>query len=265
MLNVISYGGGVQSTALLVMAAQKHIAYKTFLFCNVGEDSEHPKTLAYVHDIAMPYANAHGIELIELHKTRLGEPETLYQRLMRPDRSVGIPVRMSNGAPGRRACTKDFKIMVVAKWLREHGATAKTPATVGMGISLDEFQRMRNDSGLDYEHLDYPLIDQRFTRDMCIELIGQAGLPIPPKSSCWFCPFHTIRKWQEMREQEPDLFWKAAELEVYLNEKRQNILHKDKVWLSSKLIPLVQATTFYQQGTLFHDKEDACDSGYCMT
>jgi 3'-phosphoadenosine 5'-phosphosulfate sulfotransferase (PAPS reductase)/FAD synthetase len=48
MIRVFSYGGGVQSTAALVLAAQGVIDYHTFLFANVGEDSENPDTLAYV-------------------------------------------------------------------------------------------------------------------------------------------------------------------------------------------------------------------------
>jgi hypothetical protein len=41
MLNVVSYGGGVQSTSLLVLAASGKIDFKTFLFCNedIGCDS----------------------------------------------------------------------------------------------------------------------------------------------------------------------------------------------------------------------------------
>ncbi len=49
-LRVCSYGGGVQPTALLVLAAQGTIDYRTFLFCNVGDDSEHPATLCYVRE-----------------------------------------------------------------------------------------------------------------------------------------------------------------------------------------------------------------------
>lgn len=261
-LRVFSYGGGVQSTAALVLAAQARIDYPTFLFCNVGDDSEHPTTLQYVHQIAMPFAKECGIELIELQRTRFGESETLYQRLMRPDRSVGIPVRMSNGAPGNRACTVDFKIKVVARWLKAHGATPASPATVGMGISLDEFQRMRTDSSIAYEKLAYPLIDLRLDRAQCMQIIERAGLPVPPKSSCWFCPFHTLRRWQEMRQEEPDLFWKAAALEEWINQKRVSMLQKDKVWLTRKLIPLAQATTELSQESLFDD--DMCESGYCM-
>lgn len=263
-LKVFSYGGGVQSTAALVLAVQGHIDYSTFLFCNVGDDSENPDSLLYVRNVAMPYAQTNSIELIELQRTRFGQPETLYERLTRPEsRSIGIPMRMSNGAPGNRACTSDFKIKVAAKWLREHGATKDNPATCGLGISLDEFQRMRNDSGIAYEKLAYPLIDLRLTRQDCINIIAHAGLPVPPKSSCWFCPFHTLARWQEMRRDEPDLFWKANALEEYINEKRTTGLQKDKVWLSRKLIPLAQATTSNVQPSLFED--DMCESGYCWT
>src|SRR6266568_209503 len=108
MLSVFSFGGGVQSTAALVLAASGKIDYQTFLFCNVGADSENPETLAYVRDVALPYANTHGIALLEVCKTRRdGSAETIYQRLTRPgSRSIGIPVRMNgSGAPGRRSCT----------------------------------------------------------------------------------------------------------------------------------------------------------------
>jgi hypothetical protein len=53
---VVSYGGGVQSNALLVLAAQGRIDYRRFLFANVGDDSEHPATLRYVRDVALPSA-----------------------------------------------------------------------------------------------------------------------------------------------------------------------------------------------------------------
>ena len=145
-LRVVAYGGGVQSTALLVLAARRRIDFPLFLFANVGSDSEHPATLAYVERHARPYAKAHGIQLHELHRVRRdGSTETLYGRLTRPgSRSLPIPVRMSNGAPGTRSCTADFKIRVLGRWLREHGASAEQPATVAVGISLDEVNRATN-------------------------------------------------------------------------------------------------------------------------
>ena len=105
-LRTMSYGGGVQSTACLVLAAQGKIDFKTFLFANVGDDSEDPVTLKYLEEVAKPYAKAEGIELVELRRIRRGgDEETLYQNVTRTDlRAINIPVRMSNGAPGNRHC-----------------------------------------------------------------------------------------------------------------------------------------------------------------
>src|SRR5690348_2960939 len=56
MLKIFSYGGGVQSTAALVLAAQGRLDYRTFVFCHVGADSENPETLSYVCEVARPFA-----------------------------------------------------------------------------------------------------------------------------------------------------------------------------------------------------------------
>lgn len=266
MEKVFSFGGGVQSTAALVLAAQARLDYQTFLFCNVGEDSEHPATLDYVRTIALQFARAHGVTLIELQKTRFGQPDTLYQQLTRPNsRSIGIPVRMNgSGAPGNRACTADFKIRVVDKWLVERGAR-EVGAQVGLGISLDEFTRMRTNTDkktIAWKTLDYPLIDLRLDRAQCLEIIRRAGLPVPPKSACWFCPYHSLQTWQEMRQKQPVMFHKALELEKTLNETRSR-LNLDRVWLTRKLKPLDQATCELDQLSLF-DEDDICDSGYCF-
>lgn len=100
-LRIFSYGGGVQSTAALVLAAQGRLNFRRFWFANVGDDSEHPATLRYVRDVAQPFAEANGIEYRELRYTRRdGRQPTLYSEVMGNNRSIDIPMRMSNGAPG---------------------------------------------------------------------------------------------------------------------------------------------------------------------
>jgi hypothetical protein len=261
-IRAISYGGGVQSTAMLVLAARKEIDYRLALFSNVGDDSEHPDTLMYFRNVAVPYAERMGIELVELRRTGRGSDQTLYQKLMKEgSRSVGIPVRMSNsGAPGRRQCTADFKIRRVASELRRRGASAANPALVALGISIDEYQRMRTESGVPEEKLDYPLIHLRLNRADCMRIIEDEGLPVPPKSSCFFCPFHSMSHWKRMRMNEPELFARAAEMERVINERRED-LGKDPVWFTAALRPLNQVVGLQ----LELDEEGTCDTaGYCM-
>jgi hypothetical protein len=248
----------VQSTAALVLAAQGVIDFKVFLFANTGDDSERAATLTYVREVAAPYADANGIELHEVAR----KGDTLLQRLMRPDsRSIGIPIYLESGAPGNRQCTGDYKVRVIGRWLRANGASEENPAIVGMGISLDEIHRARTeyDPRLPHQRRSYPLIDLRMDRQDCVNTIERAGLPVPPKSSCWFCPFTRPSRWREMLRDEPELFQKAVELERTLNERRQK-LGKDAVYLTSALIPLDQVIV--DTGQQEFDFE-MCEGGYC--
>ncbi|MFI7217898.1 phosphoadenosine phosphosulfate reductase [Micromonospora maritima] len=270
-MKVFSYGGGVQSTAVLVLAATGRIDFPVFLFANVGDDSEDPATLVYVERYAKPYAALHGIQMHELHRERRdGTRETLYGRLTRPgSRSLPIPVRMSNGAPGTRSCTADFKIKVIGRWLKAHGASAEHPATVGVGISLDEIERVNNRRSEPYERTVYPLLDHTppLRRHDCARIITAAGLPVPPKSACWFCPFRRPATWAETRRDRPDLFNRACELENLLNARRA-ALGKDPVYLTRFNRPLAAAVATAQDMLPGFDPADddaLCDNGACFT
>lgn len=273
-LTTISYGGGVQSTAMLVLACQGRLGYQVTdaLFANVGDDSEHPATLQYIRDTASPFAATHGITVHELHRTRRdGTKETLYGRLM-TDTAKGrvsdaIPVRGRTGMPMGRACTADFKIKVVGKWLKQHGATADNPATVCIGISTDEIIRASNKRTMPYERPVYPLLDLGLDRSACIEVIRNAGLPVPPKSSCYFCPFHRPQMWSEMRRDEPELFWKSAAIEANMNERRAAI-GRDPMYLTRFGKPLPDAIPEAQEMLPIFDVSPdtaSCDEGYCWT
>ena len=69
------------------------------------------------------------------------------------------------------------------------------------------------DSGIKWQTLEYPLIDLQITRQDCINIIRDAGLPVPPKSSCWFCPYHTKDDRRRIKTETPDIFQQAIELE----------------------------------------------------
>lgn len=264
-IRVISYGGGTQSTALLILAARGEIDYRAALFANVGDDSEHPATLRYVREVAMPYAAAHDIELTEVRRTkRDGTTETIYGRLTRAGgASIPIPAYFSGGVPGSRACTSDFKIRVVRRELQRRGATASAPAVVGLGISVDELGRARSASGFADQTLEYPLLRLRLSRADCAGIIASVGLPLPPKSACYFCPYTSPRRWQEMAEQEPALFAEAVQLEERINAKRA-AAGKDAIFLHRRLLPLAAAVSPHRQLSLLDDQEDTCESGYCM-
>lgn len=261
-LRFFSYGGGVQSTAALVLAAQGIIDFKTFLFANVGNDSEHPATIRYVDEVAKPYAEANGIELVEIVPMKHGKPVTLYQDVTNDQlRSISIPIHNEEGAPGRRSCTKHFKVIPISRETKRRGATKESPAVIGLGISIDEFQRMRKDSTIAWQTMEYPLIDMRLSRTDCKAIIAKADLPIPPKSACWFCPFHRLADWRMMKTQEPNVFMNAVVMEQDILAKRKRNGHVP-VFLSSAGRPLSEA---FDHDQAMMDFDDTCESGFCMT
>jgi hypothetical protein len=170
---------------------------------------------------------------------------------------------MSNGAPGNRNCTVDFKIRVIDKWIAENEGKGKD-VRVGLGISIDEIHRARHRNIKEvrgfYKELVYPLLELNVSRSQCFKIIHTAGLPTPPRSSCFFCPFHSHADWIHLRNSRPDLFEQAVRLEEHINHKREVVLKKDKMWLHPALKPLAQAVGHQMT---FNELEN-CAEGYCF-
>lgn len=263
-LRVVSYGGGVQSTALLVLAAQGRIDFPLFLFANTGDDSENSRTLTFVREVAMPYAREHGIELVELQRVlRGGGTRTLFQEVMTQDRSIPIPARMGAGGFGRKKCTDRFKIAVVRREVRRRGATPDNPAVVAIGISTDEIDRAGAGEAVDPRDptrlRSYPLLDLGISRQDCRRIITEAGLPVPPKSACAFCPLHDKEAWRTLRREQSEEWDRAVLVDVTIRERARRIGRGD-MGLVSPTIPLPLAVD--DQMALFGD---GCDSEWCMT
>jgi hypothetical protein len=83
-------------------------------------------------------------------------------------------------------------------------------------------------------------------------------MPVPPKSSCWFCPFKKITEWQDLLQNHPDLFKKAEEFEEILRQRGLE-LGSGEVFFTDKKVPLREAL-----GLKDDDLYEDC-SGHCMT
>jgi hypothetical protein len=268
-LRSINFGCGQQSMAMMILAKRGVIDFRTFLFANVGDNSERPATLRYLEEYTKPYAAENGLDLTVLKRVmvRSGETRTLYDEITRPgSKAMKIPVKMANGAPASRSCTVDYKIEVIGRELKRRGATPENQATIGIGISVDEIHRA-NRKAEPHEIITYPLLDLKMRRTDCVRLIEDEGLPVPPSSSCWFCPNHSIEAWHEQRRNEPELFEKACQLEEFMSD-RQRALGRGPVFFTNARIPLRRAVPDGVDLLPMFDgdqSDGACDSGWCMT
>lgn len=66
----------------------------------------------------------------------------------------------------------------------------------------------------------YPLREWGLTREDCGRIIAGAGLPIPPKSACFFCPSAKDAEILQLAATEPDLYRLALEMERLYREGR---------------------------------------------
>lgn len=123
-----------------------------------------------------------------------------------------------------------------------------------LGISLDEVSRMKPGKGIWVAR--FPLIEKRMTRLDCINWMVRQGYPEPPKSACIVCPYRRDERWIEMRESAPEEFEAACRFD----EEHRHTVAKHPVYLHRSLVPLRQAQFKAEhEGDLFNAE---CD-GVC--
>lgn len=247
-MEILSYGGGIQTVALAILNVMGKVGPRAEAAVMSDTGAEMPGTYAHV-EIMHDWLKARGMTLYVVQAVA-GSLET-YVR----EKSTAIPVRLKNGI-GHRQCTLQWKAEVIAQWLAAHECET---ATVQLGISVDEYHRMKASPTKWITHR-YPLVDMRLTRADCRKIIEDAGLPVPPKSACYFCPFHRHSTWQNLAVFEPELFEKAAQIEDVINARRDA---GDQAYLSSKMRPLRQAFSTAQMPLDLPEDDDQC-GGYCF-
>lgn len=109
----------------------------------------------------------------------------------------------------RRQCTKEFKIVPITRKVRDLVGLApgqKGPrrgkgllAVQWIGISTDEASRMKPSAIGWMEHV-WPLIDRGMSRSDCLAWMQANGYPMPPRSACTFCPYHSDAEWKKLKE-----------------------------------------------------------------
>ena len=201
----LSFGAGVQTTALLVLIAEgKWPRPDAIVFADTG--NEHEETYAYMADVSGPFARQHGLEIVVLGPDwRTGHYRADLETYCQEHRML----------PGTwvRWCTDRYKVKPILRYLkRVMGATAESPVESWIGISMDEAKRSVP-STADYQIKRYPLIETGLSREDCEAVIRSAGLAVPPKSGCWFCPFQKQSRWHQLKREQPDLFVRALSME----------------------------------------------------
>lgn len=215
-LRILSLGWGVQSFTLAAMAAVGEIELDYAVHADTR--NERSETYSFAREWT-PWLAARGVRVVMV------EAPEVPNRITDQWGGLYIPAFVKgsskNGGRLRRQCTYRWKITPIRQWITQEmrrRAMRKTPGTVEMllGISLDEFQRMR-ESDVKYIRNCYPLIERRMTRNDCAKWLAAHGLPSPVKSACVFCPYHSKAEWREIRGGED--WTRAVEIDIAIRQR----------------------------------------------
>jgi hypothetical protein len=203
------------------------------------------------------YAAQHGIEVC-----------TITQGSIRSNRgAIVMPLftREKEDQVGitTRQCTDEFKIQPIRREIRRRlgykkGKKFKDRLEMWLGISRDEAHRMKPSRETNTTNR-YPLIELNWHREDCKRYLKQHNLPVPMKSSCIGCPYHSNRYFLDMKRQRPDEWQDVVSFDKTLRETYSFPALRGDPYIHRNAEPLEKVYLQEDQGELFAEE---C-SGYC--
>jgi hypothetical protein len=204
-LIVLSLGAGVQSTTLALTAAR-------------GEINPMPDAAIFADTGWEPPAVYRHLDWLERQlpfPVRRVSGGNIREDLLR--NAAGLTIGKRSATPplfvrGKdreamlfRQCTSAYKVEPINRELLAmlgHVKGRRHPQSVSvelwLGISLDEAHRMKPSPERWIERR-WPLIDRRMARVDCLAWLGRNGYPIPQKSACIGCPYHSDEQWRDIK------------------------------------------------------------------
>jgi hypothetical protein len=190
---IVAYGLGVDSTAVLVRFQQLGIRPDLILFADTGNEKQ--ETYDY-------------LPVINEWLARVGFPTvTVVRNVVKnfkhwpPYETLGENCLTNGTLPslafGFKSCSLKWKVAPQNRYCSQWGPAleawargGKCRKVIGYDAGSNDLKRYAQAQGLedgDYDYV-YPLIEWGWDRDRCKAEIAAAGLPVPPKSACYFCP-----------------------------------------------------------------------------
>lgn len=255
--HVCAYGAGVDSTAMLVAMWRRGIRPDLILFADTG--GELPDTYAYlgIMDAWLDSVGFPRIVVVEYEPMRASY-NTLEGKCLKNQTLPSL-------AFGRHSCALVFKVApqdkYVARWQPAVDAWASgMPVRKSIGYDdgcQDRRRRAKADKAVAKRieagdrsaalyDFSYPLQEWGIDRIECLNLIAGAGLPLPKKSACFYCPAAKKSEIVWLRDTHPVLFQRALAIERGAKNGKHGLrtvagLGRSFAWADLEHVPLVEA------------------------
>ena len=289
-LTVLSYGGGQDSTAILLKiinseSFRKQFVSGRFIIVMANTGNEHLHTYKYVARIRL-LCKKKGIPFFMLKMNEYASESWsggLIQ-FYKDKKAVG-----SKAFP--KTCTDNLKIRPIYKFLESYIHTEFKTEKFGrksafyeftkkygkirvlIGIAKGEEKRASENGSSNMKWFNecidkqYPLIEVGMDRKACQEYIASTEMEVPFPSNCILCPFMSLQELLYLHRFEKYWFDQWVEIEA---RKIQNNLHKGEknlgVWGSRKLLPEILKEAEAKFGDMSNDDliEYKMSHGHCV-
>lgn len=206
---MVAYGGGIDSTAMLIELVETSQQVDMVLFADTG--SEKPETMRYVWLFSQWLADRGAPFQVVRYQPQRFKNWPPYASL---DENCFTNGTLPSISFGRHTCSQKWKIEPQDKWTAQWApaiecweAGGRVKKLIGYDAGDRDAKRYAHAEGhLDprFEY-DYPLKRWGWDREACTDRIVQAGLPVPAKSACFMCgasqpweiralPVHQLRR-----------------------------------------------------------------------
>lgn len=226
MLSALSFGGGVNSTAMLLGLVGENQPPDVVLFSDTG--GERPETYKHIAEMQQ-WCAARNVRWQTVTNGGRGQGETLEENCLTRKELPSL-------AYGFKGCSVKWKRQPMDRWISEWDLAQeewkqgrKVVRYIGIDAGEEHRAVLTEDKKFVYQ---YPLVKWGWDRNDCINAIRHAGISVPPKSSCFFCPAMRKAEILKLRDEHPDLLARALRIEQNAETHTVKGLGRDWTWAS---------------------------------
>ena len=239
-MRILSLGAGVQSSTLALMIAHGEVPMvDAAIFADTMWEPRHVYEWLDWLEQQLPFPvyrvnNGSLRASIEAKQnTTGGRFASIPWFTINPDGTHGM---------GRRQCTSEHKLLPLRREMRRLAGYQKgerIPAgtvTALIGISTDEAMRMKPSTDKWITNT-WPLIDAGMSRNDCLRWMERKGYPLPRKSSCIGCPYHSDDEWRAVKA-DPVAWADALAVDALIRDPARGMLGTQ--YMHAQRVPLDQ-------------------------
>lgn len=223
MKHIVSFSGGKDSTAMLLMMEERGMQIDDIVFADTG--MEFPEVYEVIKQVE---------SIIGKKITRLKGDKTFEWMFTSAPKKSGKQAGMiGKGWPSMfcRWCTGALKRDPLKEYYKQIG----DEFTLYIGIAADETPRTKH--AMTHKNTRFPLVEWGVKEEdafqYCFDrnITWRGAYKNRKRLSCFLCPMQRISDWRDLRENYPDLWKRALELDAspagQRNKLRQNMTLAD--------------------------------------